>query len=86
MYRNKRVETFTPTGDWRRQRTWPGDELPAGQGGCESCVRGHKRGRRQGDGGSDQRRPDGRGRCSRLLHDQRGRAEPGQRTGQSCGR
>jgi len=46
MYRNKRVETFTPTGDWRRQRTWPGDELPVGQGGCESGVRGHKRGGR----------------------------------------
>lgn len=86
MYVTNALKRSTPTGDWRRQRTWTGDELPAGQGGRESGVRGHKRGGRQGDGGRDQRRAGGRGRGSRLLHDQRGRAEPGERTGQSGGR
>jgi len=53
-----------PPGYGRRQGTWPGDELPAGQGGCESGVRGHKCGRCQGDGGRDKQRTDGRGRWS----------------------
>jgi len=75
-----------PPGDGRRQGTRSGDELPAGQGGRKSGVRGHKRGGCQGDGGRDQRRPDGRGRGSRLLYDQRGRTEPGERIGQGGGR
>lgn len=82
----KNVLKLAPPGDGRWQRTWSGDELSAGQGGCKSSVRGYKRRRRQGDGGRDQRQSDGCGSGSRLLYDQRSRTEPGERIGQGGGR
>lgn len=60
------------TGDGRRQRTGPGDELSTGQRGRKGGVRGHKRGGRKGNVGHYQRRPDRRGHREQLLHDQRG--------------
>lgn len=83
LYMADTVHVFT--GDGSRQRSGPGDGVPAGQGGGETGVRGHKRGGRQRDVGDHQRRQDGRRHSVRLLHDQRGRLEPGERAGQDGG-
>lgn len=76
------IRHYVHTGDGCRQRSGPGDGVPAGQGGRESGVRGHKRGGRERDVGDHQRWQDGRRHRVRLLHHQRGRTEPGERAGQ----
>lgn len=74
---------MTTTGDWLRQRSGQRDCASAGQRRRETGVRGHKRGRRPGNRGDHQRRPYGRRRRGGILHDQRGRTEPGERAGEN---